>query len=105
MTDGTKGASEPSGVAEIAFRIGSGTIAVMGVIVLPILVGIGIDRQLGGFFGVTVGLVIGMLCGMVVLLRLAQRWTPIARRSKNEIPYEDDSSEGDSDSDSNDSRD
>jgi hypothetical protein len=74
---------------EITFRIASGTIAVLGLIAVPTMAGLYLDRLLGWMVWTPVGLVAGMIFATVVLLRLARRWTPIARRSKNEILVDD----------------
>lgn len=71
--------------SELASRMGSGTVAVLGVLALPTVLGLWLDQFIGGFVGFTVGLIVGMLASCIVLIRLAQKWTPVARRSNREL--------------------
>ncbi|MEQ1829044.1 MAG: hypothetical protein ABL921_23985 [Pirellula sp.] len=60
----------------------------IGVLVVPTWIGLYFDKQAGWFVFMPLGLIVGMLGALVILIRLAQKWTPVARRSKNEIPFD-----------------
>jgi F0F1-type ATP synthase assembly protein I len=100
---GTNPTSSQKRVSEIVFQMASGTLAVLGVIALPAVIGYFLDEKIGTFVAMPIGLIVGMICGVVILIHLARKWTPIAKRSANEI-LDDDTSEDEAEDDAKESR-
>lgn len=86
---GLEAESSQLSLAELASRMGSATAAVLGVLALPVVLGIWLDQLLGGIVGFIGGLIVGMIASCIVLIRLAQKLTPVARRSARELNDED----------------
>jgi F0F1-type ATP synthase assembly protein I len=85
----------------LAFRFGSVCLGAMLQVAVGVALGYWLDQKLGTIFLTLVGLGLGMLLATVSLIRFAQKWTPVARRSAKELSDEDGKATGEGTNDDN----